>query len=207
MPCELLPGVLLWKGLLSPEEQFDLVQDVTARIARAPFFRPKMPRTGKPFSVEMTNFGSLGWVSDKAKGYRYEPLHPETGERWPNIPPALLRLWSELTQYPAPPEACLVNLYRGKAQMGLHQDLDEAACDAPVLSISLGDEAIFRLGNPSKKSPTSSIPLASGDVVMLGGPGRFCRHGIDRIRVGSSTLIPGGGRINLTLRRVRKGEN
>ena len=206
MSFELIPGVFLWKALLSPSEQSALLNDVIARIARAPYFRPKMPRTGKAFSVEMTNFGALGWVSDKAEGYRYQPLHPETGQSWPDIPPALLRLWSKLALYPSPPEACLVNRYRGKARMGLHQDLDESARDAPVLSVSLGDEALFRVGVPAKRSPTSSIRLSSGDVILLGGPGRLCRHGIDRICEGSSTLVPGGGRINLTLRRVQAAE-
>jgi alkylated DNA repair protein (DNA oxidative demethylase) len=207
MPREIIPGVLLWKSRLSPREQSALLGDVMARIARAPFFRPEMPRTGKPFSVEMSNFGVLGWMSDQAAGYRYEPRHPQTGDVWPDIPPALLRLWEELTSYPALPQACLVNLYRGKARMGLHQDLDETALDAPVLSISLGDQAIFRFGAPSKKEPTSSIVLASGDVLLLSGPARLCRHGIDRIRKGSSRLISGGGRINLTLRRVTPAEN
>lgn len=207
MPRELRPGALLWKSLLSPEEQTVLLKEVMTRVARAPFFRPKMPRTGKPFSVVMSNFGALGWVSDAAKGYRYEPCHPETGEIWPDIPPALLCLWAALTSYPALPEACLVNLYRANARMGLHQDLDETALEAPVLSISLGDEAIFRVGGPTRKEPTSSIILASGDVLLLGGPARLCRHGIDRIRTGSSRLIAGGGRINLTLRRVNRAEN
>ena len=207
MPCEIRPGVLFWKGLLSPQEQSTLLSEVMTRIARAPFFRPKMPRTGKPFSVEMSNFGVLGWVSDEAKGYRYEPRHPQTGDVWPDMPPALLRLWAELTSYPAHPEACLVNLYRGKARMSLHQDRDETALDAPVLSISLGDEAIFRLGGQTRIEPTSSLILASGDVLLLGGPARLCRHGIDRIRAGSSELIRGGGRINLTLRRVNRAKN
>jgi len=206
-PCEIRPGAFLWKTLLSPRKQSILLSEVMTRVARAPFFRPRMPRTGKPFSVEMSNLGLLGWVSDEAKGYRYETRHPETGDIWPDMPPALLRLWAELTSYPAHPEACLVNLYRGSARMGLHQDLDETALDAPVLSISLGDEAIFRLGGPSRKEPTSSIMLASGDVLLLGGPARLCRHGIDRIRTGSSRLIPGGGRINLTLRRVNPAIN
>ncbi|MGY9105609.1 MAG: alpha-ketoglutarate-dependent dioxygenase AlkB, partial [Alphaproteobacteria bacterium] len=81
----------------------------------------------------------------------------------------LLRLWRELTGYRAPPEACLVNLYRGRARMGLHQDRDEAALDAPVLSISLGDDAIFRFGGPNRGERTSSVTIASGDVVVLGG--------------------------------------
>jgi len=205
-PLELRPGAFLWRALLSNDEQIDLLSQTMTRVARAPFFRPRMPRTGAPFSVEMSNFGALGWVSDQTNGYRYKPRHPETGDVWPDIPPALLRLWGELANYPVPPEACLVNFYRGSARMGLHQDRDEAALDAPVLSISLGDDAIFCFGGPMRGETTSSITIASGDVVLMGGPARLCRHGINRIHVGSSSLIPDGGRINLTMRRVKLPE-
>lgn len=200
MRIEIRPGAFLWRQELSDEQQESLLVDVMARIGRAPFYRPRMPRTGRPLSVEMSNFGPLGWVTD-VKGYRYEPAHPVTAKPWPEIPPTLLKLWDELARYRAPPEACLVNRYRDGARMGLHQDRDEAATDAPVLSVSLGDEAIFRIGPPAG-GRTASIVLNSGDVLLMGGPARFCRHGIDRIRPGSSRLIPGGGRLNLTLRRV-----
>jgi alkylated DNA repair protein (DNA oxidative demethylase) len=155
---------------------------------------------GRPFSVEMTHLGPLGWVSDRA-GYRYQPTHPVTGGPWPPIPGALLVLWSDLTGWPDPPDACLVNLYRGEARMGLHQDRDEQDHSAPVLSVSLGDAAVFRIG-PAGGGPTRTVRLASGDVCALTGPARLARHGIDRVIAGSSTLVPGGGRINLTLRRA-----
>ena len=195
-------GVVLWPGRLSADEQQALVNDVLARVEEAPFYRATMPKSGAPMSVEMTNFGHLGWMSDKDGGYRYQPFHPVTGRPWPAIPDTLLTLWRETTAYPAPPEACLVNLYRDGARMGLHRDQDEAATDAPVLSVSLGDEALFRCGGLSRKDPTRSLSLSSGDVLMFGGPARLAFHGVDRIRPGSSRLVPGGGRINLTLRRV-----
>ncbi len=194
------PGVTLWPLRFDAREQAALLDDVLAGVARAPFFDPTMPRTGQKFSVRMTNFGLLGWVSDADKGYRYEPVHPATSEPWPPIPDRLLRLWDETTRYAAPPEACLVNLYSGSARMGLHRDQDEAAVDAPVLSVSLGDSAYFRFG--SSRAGTSRVKLNSGDVLMFGGPARLMYHGIDRILPGTSTLVPGGGRINLTLRRV-----
>ena len=162
-----------------------------------------MPVSGKPFSVEQTNFGPLGWMSD-TRGYRYETVHPMNAKPWPAIPDTLLSLWDACAGYVAPPECCLVNLYRGGARMGLHQDKDEAAVDAPVLSVSLGDEALFRIGGESRRGPTQSLKLKSGSVLMFGGPARLAFHGIDRIAPGSSALIPGGGRINLTLRRVTK---
>jgi len=198
------PGVTLWPLRLDPGEQSALLDEIFAGVARAPFFDPTMPRTGKKFSVRMTNFGLLGWVSDMEKGYRYEPVHPATAAPWPPIPDRLLRLWDETTRYGAPPEACLVNLYDASARMGLHRDADEAAVEAPVLSVSLGDSAYFRFGAGSDKSGTRRVKLNSGDVLMFGGPARLMYHGIDRVLPGTSTLVPGGGRINLTLRRVTR---
>jgi alkylated DNA repair protein (DNA oxidative demethylase) len=199
---EAAPGVTFWPGILAPSEQTALAAEVLAKAERVPFYRPTMPRTGAPFSVEMTNFGPLGWVSDQANGYRYQSRHPLTGALWPDMPELLLKLWDDLARYRAPPEACLINLYRAGAHMGLHQDMDEAAPDAPVLSVSLGDRAIFRFGGTKRGGRTRTLTLSSGDVVVFGGEARFMFHGVDRIKAGSSTLVPGGGRINLTLRRV-----
>lgn len=152
-------------------------------------------------SVHMTNLGPLGWVTD-AKGYRYQPRHPETGEPWPPLPRTVLDLWDRLAEAPGLPDACLVNLYRGPARMGLHQDKDEADFAFPVLSISLGDTAVFRIGGAKRSDPTRIVRLTSGDVCVLSGPARLAHHGVDRVIAGSSRLIPGGGRINLTLRRA-----
>jgi alkylated DNA repair protein (DNA oxidative demethylase) len=198
---EIAPGVTLWREKLGRAAQKSLLDDVLARAKDAPFYRPTMPKSGAPFSVEETNFGQLGWVSD-AQGYRYAPDHPVTGKPWPAIPQTLLALWEEVSDYPQPPECCLVNLYRAGAKMGLHQDRDEQARDAPVLSISLGDAALFRIGSQTRKAPTTSVKLSSGDVLTFGGVARMAYHGIDRVIAGSSTLVPGGGRINLTMRRV-----
>ena len=201
---EAAPGVHYWPQRLDAAEQAALLRDVLDRVAIAPFYRPKMPRSGAPLSVEMTNFGPLGWVTDQEKGYRYEPVHPFTDEPWPSIPDRLLRLWDETTCYPSRPEACLVNLYRADARMGLHQDRDEEATNAPVLSLSLGDSAIFRFGGTTRRGSTRTLKLESGDVLTFGGAARRMFHGIDRVLGGSSSLIAGGGRINLTLRRVTK---
>jgi alkylated DNA repair protein (DNA oxidative demethylase) len=195
-------GVEYHRGLLDRATQEALASDVLRVVEQAPFYTPIMPKTGAAMSVQQTNLGPLGWVTDQARGYRYEPAHPETGHAWPAIPQALLDLWEELTAWPAPPQACLVNFYGPGAKMGLHVDSDEVAKDAPVLSVSLGDSAIFRVGGPTRKHPTQAMTLHSGDVVVLGGEARRYYHGVDRILAGSSRLIPGGGRINLTLRRV-----
>ncbi|WP_447911122.1 alpha-ketoglutarate-dependent dioxygenase AlkB family protein [Brevundimonas bullata] len=195
-----LPGFRLWPGALDAEAQGRLLAEVLAAAGTAPFYRPVTPG-GRPFSVEMTGMGPLAWVSDRA-GYRYQPTHPITGLPWPPMPQSLLDLWDALTGWPAPPDACLVNLYRHEAKMGLHQDRDEADLSAPVLSVSLGDTAVFRIG-AAEGGKTQSLKLASGDVCALTGPARLARHGIDRLLAGSSQLVPGGGRINLTLRRAR----
>lgn len=200
-PLEIVPGVQWYREALDRAAQAALLADVRAVIAAAPLFTPVMPRTGKPFSVRMTNCGPLGWVSDAA-GYRYQPFHPQTRAPWPPLPPALERLWEACAGFPAPPEACLVNYYSPDARMGLHQDRDEADLTAPVLSVSLGDTALFRVGGETRAGPTRSVRLASGDVVVLGGAGRLAFHGIDRILAGTSSLLTEGGRFNLTLRRV-----
>lgn len=198
---DIAPGVTLWREKLDRAAQETLLDEIFARVKVAPFYRPSMPKSGAPFSAEETNFGPLGWISDR-EGYRYAKTHPVTANAWPDIPPALLALWDEVAGYPKPAECCLVNLYRDGAKMGLHQDRDEQARDAPVLSVSLGDDALFRIGGETRKGSTASVKLSSGDVLTFGGVARMAYHGIDRVIAGSSTLVPGGGRINLTLRRV-----
>jgi alkylated DNA repair protein (DNA oxidative demethylase) len=199
----LAAGVRLWRDRISADAQRELVAEIFARSQAAPFYRPTMPRTDRPFSVEETNFGPLGWYSDR-HGYSYRSAHPYTDQPWPHLPADLLTLWEALTGYPQPPQCCLVNLYRGEARMGLHQDRDEDALEAPVLSVSLGDSAIFRFGGTRRRDPTRTVKLRSGNVVVFGGPARLMFHGIDRVLSGSSRLVPGGGRLNLTLRRVTK---
>ena len=197
----LLPGVTLWQEKFSRAEQRRLLNDVLARLEIAPLYRPRMPGSDKEFSVEESNFGPLGWISDKS-GYRYQANHPVTGMPWPDIPPLLMELWREIA-HAAEVECCLVNLYRDSARMGLHQDKNEGDFSAPVVSVSLGDEALFRIGGETRRGTTQSVKLSSGDVVMFGGPARLAYHGIDRILPGTSNLVPDGGRINLTLRQVR----
>ena len=189
-------------GYLPRAAQEALVDAVRDVVQQAPLFVPAMPRTGKEMSVRMTNCGSLGWVTDKELGYRYQPTHPLTGEPWPPIPDALMQLWQEVAAYSRPPEACLVNFYTQDAKMGLHQDRAEADFSAPVVSVSLGDDCLFRVGQTTRDGGTKSFRLKSGDVVVLGGEGRLCFHGVDRIYPSTSALLKNGGRINLTLRRV-----
>lgn len=198
----LLSGIRHFPGYLDRPAQENLVELIRRIVIEAPLYVPVMPGTGKPMSVRMTNCGSLGWVTDKERGYRYQATHPSTGRPWPDIPAELMEFWQKLAGYSKPPEACLVNFYSDDAKMGLHQDKDEKELTAPVLSISLGNSCLFRVGGLDRKDPTGSFKLQSGDIVLLGGEGRLAFHGVDRIYPGTSTLLKNGGRINLTLRRV-----
>lgn len=201
-PPPLPPGVAYLPGYLSANRQQSLLADLRRIIAAAPLYVPTMPKTGQPMSVRMTNCGTLGWVTDKDRGYRYQAHHPMTAEPWPPIPDELIDIWRDAGGYTALPEACLVNYYSGQARMGSHRDSDEADHAAPVVSISLGDDAVFHVGGPKRSDEKARIVLRSGDVLVLGGPSRMAYHGIDRLLPGTSTLLPEGGRFNLTLRRV-----
>lgn len=191
-------------GYFDAAAQARILRDVRAVIAAAPLYVPTMPRSGRRFSVQMTNAGPLGWVSDKDGGYRYQASHPVSGAPWPAIPETLLELWDAVAEWPEPPEACLVNYYAGGAKMGSHVDRDEEEMQAPVVSVSLGDEAVFHVGGLRRSDKKTRFSLCSGDVVVLGGDARRAYHGIDRVFSGSSDLLAEGGRFNLTLRRVSR---
>lgn len=209
MATELAPGLIHHPGFLDAVARARLAAEIAAILAEAPPVTPRMPRTGKPFSVRMSNAGPLGWVSDVA-GYRYQPDHPETGRPWPALSPTARAAWDALAAYPAPPEACLINIYAPGTRMGLHQDRDEADLAAPVVSLSLGAAALFRYGGLSRSGPTRSIRLQAGDALVMGGASRLVFHGIDRLYPDDDLLaaadapafLPPGGRCNLTLRRV-----
>lgn len=190
-------GVPVWRNRLDAAAQAALMAEVEAVWTAAPP-RRLMTRWGKPLSVSMSAAGTRGWTSDR-RGYRYAAVQDD-GRPWPGIPTSLTDLWRALAPTARMPDSLLVNLYRGSARMGLHQDRDEADLTQPVVSVSLGDEALFRVGGTDRGGPTESTWLRSGDVMMLEGPSRLAFHGIDRIRAGSSDLVRGGGRVNLTLR-------
>ncbi len=197
------PGFAHYPLYFDAAQQAELIAAVREGVKGAPFFVPRMPRTGTPMSVVMSNFGELGWVTDKERGYRYDPTHPVSGNPWPAMPKLLMDLWDDVTGYPVQPEACLINWYRDGSKMGAHIDNDEQDAKAPVVSISLGDPAIFRMGGPKRGGPTKGLKLFSGDVVVMAGESRFCYHSVSKVFYGESALVPKGGRINLTMRRVR----
>ncbi|MBK0325766.1 alpha-ketoglutarate-dependent dioxygenase AlkB [Rhodobacteraceae bacterium F11138] len=195
----LLRGVEIHKTHLDPARQRAVLDAVRDVVQAAPLFSPDTPY-GRPMSVRMTSAGAVGWYSDRT-GYRYAPRHPG-GIGWPPIPDAVMRIWDDVTGLARRPDCCLINWYGEGARMGLHQDRDEADFTWPVVSVSLGDDGLFRIGNVKRGGRTESIWLNSGDVVVMGGEARLIHHGVDRIRFGSSRLLPRGGRINLTLRVV-----
>ena len=192
-------GFTHYPGWLTPSEQAAVVEDLRAVVAAAPLFSPMTPY-GRPMSVRMTSAGRFGWVSDR-RGYRYSETHPGGGA-WPPIPESVREIWQAVSGATRGPECCLVNFYGENAKMGLHQDRDETDFSQPVLSISLGDDGLFRIGNETRDGKTQRLWLRSGDVLVMGGAARLRYHGIDRIAQGTSTLLPQGGRINLTLRVV-----
>jgi alkylated DNA repair protein (DNA oxidative demethylase) len=192
-------GFIIHQGYLDRAAQESLVADLRAVLAQAPLVQPVTPR-GRPMSVRMSAAGRYGWITDR-KGYRYAETHPD-GQPWPPIPPSVRAIWDAVSGSDREPECCLINWYGEGARMGLHQDRDEADFGQPVVSVSLGDEGLFRMGNVERGGTTESVWLQSGDVVVMGGEARLRHHGVDRIRFGSSTLLPRGGRINLTLRVV-----
>lgn len=198
----MLSGFRYLPDYFTRAQQEALVGDIRDILDAAPLFTPRMPRTGKEMSVRMSNAGPLGWLTDKEGGYRYQATHPVTNRPWPPIPRLLMALWDEVTGKAPPPEACLINWYGPEAKMGLHVDADEEAMEVPVVSVSLGDSALFRVGSTTRGGKTQGLKLHSGDVVVLGGEARRAYHGITRIYAGTSSVLDVPGRINLTLRRV-----
>lgn len=198
-PTLTVRGFAVFKAFLSPRQQSDLVAVLRDVVAAAPLFSPQTPY-GRPMSVRMTSAGRYGWYSDRS-GYRYERRHP-SGVAWPDIPAQALDIWARVTGLARQPDCCLINYYGPEARMGMHQDKDEADFSWPVVSVSLGDDGQFRIGNATRGGKTESLWLQSGDVVVMGSDARLTYHGVDRIRAGSSGLLKEGSRINLTLRVV-----
>jgi len=192
-------GFKVLKSFLTRPEQESLIQTLRPVLEAAPLFSPETPYR-RVMTVRMTSAGRFGWFSDRS-GYRYVAHHPG-GTPWPDIPDQILAIWNQVTGLDRQPDCCLINYYGAEARLALHQDRDEADFDWPVVSVSLGDDGLFRIGNTTRGGTTEKIWLGSGDVVVMGGVARLTYHGVDRIRFGSSSLLRNGGRINLTLRVV-----
>jgi DNA oxidative demethylase len=180
-----------------------LLADIQAIALAAPF-RHMLTPGGQRMSVAMTNCGEVGWITDR-KGYRYEPLDPQTGRRWPPLPEELAQLAAgaaaEAGFAPFRPDACLINRYLPGARMSLHQDRDERDFSAPIVSVSLGLGATFLFGGLQRSERARRLPLAHGDVLVWGGAQRLVYHGIAPVTDGYHPLI-GRMRLNLTLRKA-----
>src|SRR5215208_5681781 len=103
-------GAVLLRGFAS-EEAAELIRQIE-RIAETAPFRHLVVPGGHTMSVGMTNCGRVGWVSDRS-GYRYDPIDPDTGRPWPDMPSAFLELSARAAAeagFPGyDPDACLIN--------------------------------------------------------------------------------------------------
>ena len=196
-------GALLLRGF-ARAIQHDLLNAVSRVSEQAPFRRLFTPG-GHQMSVAMTNCGSLGWVSDRT-GYRYDAIDPESGQKWPAMPPVLRRLAADAASDAGfngfAPEACLINRYVPGAKLSLHQDKDELDFGAPIVSVSLGLPATFLFGGPKRADKPNRYRLEHGDVVVWGGPSRLFFHGVAPLADGEHAIM-GRQRINLTFRKAR----
>lgn len=181
-----------------------LIDAVEQVALRAPF-RQLVTPGGRRMSVETTSCGHYGWVSDPHAGYRYTPVDPMSGRRWPIIPERIARLAAQVARETGydnfAPDTCLINRYMPDARMALHQDKDERDMQWPIVSISLGLTAIFQFGGAARQDPVQNISLLHGDIVVWGGPSRLYFHGIKPLRWGEHPQT-GECRLNLTLRRT-----
>ncbi len=195
-------GATLLRGFALPDSARLL--EAIAGVAQQSPFRHMVTPGGFRMSVGMTNCGAAGWVTDRT-GYRYAAHDPTTGLRWPAMPTVL----SELATRAAArggfadfvPDACLINRYEPGSRLSLHQDKNERDLHAPVVSVSLGLQAVFLFGGPRRDAATRPIPLAHGDVVVWGGPSRLWYHGVRPVKDGEHPEV-GRHRINLTFRRA-----
>jgi len=196
----LAPGAVLLRGLALAAAQ-SLLADVRRIEARAPF-RHLITPGGFRMSVAMTNCGAVGWVSDR-RGYRYDPIDPDTGHAWPPMPASFQHIAIAAAEVAGfgdyMPDVCLINRYVPGARLTLHQDRNELDDAAPIVSVSLGLSAIFLFGGLKRSDRTMRVPLDHGDVVVWGGPARMRFHGVAPLAAGRHPQA-GEQRINLTFR-------
>lgn len=191
-----LPGFALeWVEQLLP---------ALRQTVRAAPFRNMVTPGGRTISVRVTNCGELGWVSD-LRGYRYSPLDPLSGERWPVLPQAFLELARSAASMAGfadfVPDACLINSYLPGNRLTLHQDRNERDFGQPIVSVSLGLPATFLFGGHERGDRTQRIGLQHGDVMVWGGEDRLRFHGVMPLKAGEHPLL-GPRRINFTLRKA-----
>lgn len=196
------PGTALLHGFAMAEAPL-LYEEIQRITAAAPFRQMQIPG-GHRMSVAMSNCGQLGWISD-CTGYRYSPTDPLDGQPWPALPEAFRQLAKRAAEAAGfagfDPDACLINRYEPGARMALHQDRDERDLSAPIVSVSLGLPAIFKLGGQQRSDRAIRLRLEHGDVLVWGGPDRLRFHGVLALKPGCHPLLD-ACRINLTFRRA-----
>jgi alkylated DNA repair protein (DNA oxidative demethylase) len=197
---EIRPGMMLFKGFADSAQLAPALQAV---IDAAPLRRLQTSR-GFPMSVQTSNCGQVGWISDR-RGYRYSPTDPRSGKPWPHMPTAFSQLAGQaagLAGYPDfQPDACLINHYEPGTQMGAHQDRDEVDFAAPIVSVSLGIDARFFVIGPERRGHSTAVDLQDGDVLVFGGPARLFYHGVRRLKPSHHPTF-GAVRWNLTFRKA-----
>jgi DNA alkylation damage repair protein AlkB len=199
------PGLFLFQGFLTPEDQRRIWAMCRALAdGPVPMYTPTV-RGGRKMSVGMLCLGRH-W---NGLTYTYEPTRSDfDGQPVPAIPPPFADLATEVAQaagFAFVPDLCIMNYYTTESRLGVHQDKDEsqASIDAgiPIVSVSIGDAARFVIGGLTRKEPMHPMMLRSGDVVVMGGPSRLRFHGVTRVLQGTAPEGTGPGRFNLTFRR------
>jgi alkylated DNA repair protein (DNA oxidative demethylase) len=198
----LCPGALILRGFAAKFER-ELLAALQSIVTKSPFRHMTTPG-GYRMSVAMTNCGSAGWVTDK-DGYRYDPIDPMTGDRWPSMPAGFSDLAARAANEAGfawfSPDACLINRYEPGARLSLHQDKNEWDFNAPIVSVSLGLSAVFLFGGACRSDKAQRVPLHHGDTVVWGGAARLFYHGVMPLKDGCHSALD-RYRVNLTFRKA-----
>lgn len=196
------PGTVHVPDWLSIDLQNELL-GVIRHDTKNSWYTPAMPN-GTPMKHPIACLG-YRW-----KPYEYfEPLCKVSGDI---ILMAIQALEdAELSRYlPYMPDTGIVNYFPVGSSLGMHQDKSESAemieAGSPIVTISLGDTAIFRLGNTSHPgSPYQDFELRSGDLLVMSGFSRLAYHSVLKILPDTrppDVNLPNPGRVSLTLRQV-----
>ncbi|RAJ38354.1 DNA alkylation damage repair protein AlkB [Kitasatospora sp. SolWspMP-SS2h] len=203
---EIAPGAVHVPGWLTIEQQRDLVTACRGwATGPVPIRHTKLPRGGV-MSVQTV---CIGW---HWQPYAYTRTAGDVnGARVSEFPEWMVRLGrrallgaygDEQAAAEYTPDTALINFYDGQAKLGMHQDKDEKS-SAPVVSLSIGDTCVFRVGNTETRTkPYTDIELASGDLFVFGGPSRYVYHGVPKVHEGTADPATGlaSGRLNITMR-------
>ncbi|KXT14688.1 hypothetical protein AC579_6370 [Pseudocercospora musae] len=146
-------------------------------------FQPKHPNVHKPFSTKQFLNKKLRWAT---LGGQYD----WTNKIYPNqTPPAFPSDTKKLVEdlFPMKAEAAILNIYSPGDTLSLHRDVSEE-CDQPLVSISIGCDAVFITGLDSEDCTTPKsccIRLRSGDAVLMKAASRYAWHGVPKVIEGS----------------------